>query len=224
MQRDATTPSEPSCSTMTNLQAGRNYGDYSLTAIRVDEDLVEGSYTLRAGEAGTVKVYLEDGTVVAELAYDREASVADNTQQTVILDGLFELDVRSQSQTTLAGLAESIFDGCHRIVVTGTTSIESGQVYGGILVEAVELDASAPSGTYTFFSASGNAGQVEARRDGVTAATLGYDWTVAIGAGDSFSFEFPDLLTLTVTRAMGTSNLFPVASALFDQRHALVVP
>jgi hypothetical protein len=108
--------------------------------------------------------------------------------------------------------------------VVAATTIRATEIYGAILVDAVVVDPAAPSGTYTFFAESGNAGQVELRRDGSAVATLDYDWRVTIGGGESFTFEFPALMSLTVTRSMGTSNLFPVAASLFDGRHEVVAP
>ena len=45
-----------------------------------------------------------------------------------------------------------------------------------------------------------------------------------IGGGESFTFEFPGVLDLTVTREMGTSNLFALAASIFDGRHEVTVP
>jgi hypothetical protein len=221
---DAGGSGSPACTATTALEPGRNYGDYSLFAIRIDAALAPGAYVPHGDGGGAVRVLDADGALVAEVSYPPQASLADGAQQTVAFAGVFELDVRSQTQPTLAGLDDAMFDGCHHVVAAAATSINAAQTYGAILVEAVTIDPSAPSGTYTFFAASGNAGQVELRRDGSAVTTLDYAWMTSIGGGDSFVFEFPGLLSLGVTRAMGTSNLFGVAATLFDGRHQIVVP
>jgi hypothetical protein len=220
-----TGPPEVDCSGTTELRPGDTYGDYTLFAIRVAEDLAVGTYSIRvqSGNDGTAYVF-EGDTLVEEFDYDPEASLEDNTLQTITFSDYFELDLRSQVHADFSALDESLFDGCHTIAVEGSSEISEGEAYGSILVEDLTLDPDAEAGVYTFVTESGNAGVVELRRDGEMVDTLTYAWTTTIGGGESFTFEFPGVLNLTVTREMGTSNLFALAASLFDGRHEVTVP
>jgi hypothetical protein len=172
---------------------------------------------------GLAHIFLDE-LELDSFEYDPSASLEDNTEQTIAAPGFFEFDVRSQTEPNLENLGASVFDGCHLVDVKDFTTVMEGEQYGPILVEDLTIDPGAASGTYTFFVESGNTGSVELRRNGVAVDTLTYAWTSSIGDGNSFTFEFPEVLTLQVTRAMGTSNLFPMATSLFDGRHQVVVP
>jgi hypothetical protein len=185
--------------------------------------LEPGSYSVRVDGEGQGSVYMDDA-LVAEFEYDVRAPLGVGAQQTVDVPGFFEFDLRSQVAADLGGLGESLFDGCHFVLVEAAIQLVEGEVYDVILLEELVIEPDAPSGTYTFFAESGNAGVVELRLDGAAVDTLEYAWQTSIGGGNSFTFEFPGVVMLTVTRPMGTSNLFTLAANLFDGRHELEVP
>ncbi len=218
-------PPDVTCDRTSELVPGMNYGDYSLFALRVDAELDNGSYSVRVndGTTGIAYVFVDD-VFLDEFEYDPFVSLEDGELGTIAFRGLFELDLRSQEQVDLTGLGDSVFDGCHLVVVEDAAPIVEGGIYGSILVESVDVDASAQAGVYTFYTHPGDAGSVELRRDGKLVDTLAYDWTTTIGNGDSFTFVFPGVVSLTVTRPMGTSNLFSMATHLFDGQHELTVP
>ncbi len=115
----------------------------------------------------------------------------------------------------------------HRPVKT-PGSIAVGKAYGkrahGYRVTALSVNRDAPAGTYTFLSSSGNAGLVELKRDGEVIDTLSYDWQAKVGAGKTYTFEFTDYLSLTVTkRGAGTMNLYAMPQSLFDDRQSVIV-
>ena len=115
----------------------------------------------------------------------------------------------------------------HRPVKT-PGSIAVGKAYGkrahGYKVTALSVNRDAPPGTYTFLSSSGNAGLVELKRDGEVIDTLSYDWQAKVGAGKTYTFEFTDYLSLTVTkRGAGTMNLYAMPQSLFDDRQSVIV-
>jgi hypothetical protein len=217
-------PTAVSCQSTREVEAGGNYGTYSVFAVRVDLDIAPGSYSIwvESGDEGLAYVF-RDEELLGEYEYDPTLSLEDNTEQTIAFAGLFELDLRSQSEPDLSALDESLFDGCHLIEVGAGIEIEANQSYGDFLVEEIVVDDDAANGSYTFFAGSGNDGTVELRLDGVALTTLDYPWQTTIGGGASFTFEFPGVLSLTVTRPAGTSNLFGLASELFDGRHTLLV-
>src|SRR5690606_25844774 len=110
--------------------------------------------------------------------------------------------------TELSGLAASIFDGCHFLYVSEPPVIEQGGENGPFVIVDVVVDVEAPSGNYTFHTESGNAGNVEMQRDGETVTSLEYAWMTTIGGGASYVFDFPGVLSIEVTREMGTSSRF----------------
>ncbi len=215
-------PPDIDCTTTKTLMSGSNYGDYSLFAIRVDLELSPGEYSVRTNNRGTAYVYRED-TLLEEFSFDPTLSLEDGTEQTVAFPNFFELDLRSQAAADLSDLGSTLFDGCHLVTVTAAEGIMEDGTYGPYVLEELTVDGSAPAGTYTLYAEAGNAGSVELRLDGEVVDTLTYPWQTIIGGGDSFTFEFPDLVTFTVTRAMGTSNLFGLADSLFDGRQEFTV-
>ncbi len=215
-------PPDVNCTTTKNLMSGSNYGDYSLFAIRIDLELSPGEYSVRTNNRGTAYVYRDD-TLLEEFSFDPTLSLEESTQQTVAFPKFFELDLRSQDASDLSDLGSTVFDGCHLVTVTAAQEVMKGGTYGPYVLEEFTVDESAPVGTYTLYAEAGNAGSVELRLDGEAVETLTYPWQTMIGGGDSFTFEFPDLVTFTVTRAMGTSNLFGLASSLFDGRQEFTV-
>lgn len=221
---DSNGPPEVTCDETVAVAPGSNHGDYSLFAIRVDEALAPGQYSVRVrnGSDGIAWIF-EGDTLIAGFTYDPHSSLEDATQQTIVVDGFFELDLRSQEHGDLSYLEQSIFDGCHYISVTEDTPIVVGETYGGFRVEAVSTDADLTSGTYSFFVESGNTGVVALRRDGVSVEMLSYDWQSTMGPDITYTFEFLTGMTLTVTRPVGSSNLFPLAAGLFNGRHIFVV-
>jgi hypothetical protein len=214
----------PSCSAIIPLSAGRNYGDYSVFAVRLELTAPPGEYSfrVRSGDDGTVAVFAGD-MLLEEYAYDPEAALGGNQTRTLSFSGLFEIDIRSNAEPDLSALDESIFDGCHAVVVTEAPLVVEGAEYGPFRLVNLVIDDAAPSGIYTFFASSGNSGQVELRRDGVLVETLDYDWMTTIGGGTSFEFDFPGLVSFSIERPMGTSNLFGLADLLFDGRQELRV-
>lgn len=217
-------PPEP-CSSVIALEAGSTYGGYTLFAIRRDAQAEPGDYSMRASEdeEGTAYVYRQD-QLIGGFEYDAAASLEDNALQTIAFESLFELDVRSQSEPDLGALPESLFDGCHVVSIAEPESIAEGDVFGSFQLTELSLDPDAPSGTYTFYAASGNDGVVELRLDGATVDTLSYDWMTTVGGGESYTFVFQGVASLTITRLTGTSNLFGLADTLFDGLHLLTVP
>ena len=217
---DSSVPPEVSCTQTTSLQTGRNYGPYTLYAIRLEPTILVGDYTIAADAEGTAYIY-RDELFVGDFLYDTSLSLGDNQTQTLRFSGLFEFDVRSQNAADLSELPSSFFDGCHVLSVSEETPLAAGSSYGAFLLEEVIVDPNAAAGIYTFFAESGNTGAVELRRDGVPIDTLSYEWTTTIGDGGSFTFEFPAVVALVVTRPVGTSNLFGLAESLFDGRQEL---
>jgi subtilisin family serine protease len=131
-------------------------------------------------------------------------------------------------------------DGCHQEVRLTTTrsgesdehlvtlserpAIVEGGVYGDYRVTELALDPSAPHGNYTFFAAAGNDGFVTLRLDGAPVATLSYIWQTTVGAGQDFTFEFPGVVDVTVTRdGSGTSNLYNMPESIFDGLETMFV-
>jgi len=221
---DATTE-RIACESLAPLVPGQNYGPFSLVALRVDPELDSGTYVIASppGTTGVAEVYAND-QLLGEFSYDAYASLRDGMNQTVVFAGLFELDLRSQTEPDLHTLGDHPFDGCHTVVVEPPATVHAGGEFGSFLVSELLIDPQALAGEYTFYTPSGNLGSVDLLRDGVTVYTLEYQWQTTVGAGESFSFIFPSVLTMTVTRVAGTSNLFGLATELFDGRHVLLVP
>lgn len=218
-------PPDVTCDRYDELVPGETYGDYTLFALRLDMDLQPGTYTVRVhnGTHGIAYIFADDAWI-AEETYDPRTALELGTTQTIAFPELFELDLGFVSQADLSTLDDSIFDGCHTIVAEASRGIEAGETYGQILLEMLDVDPDAESGIYTFYTESGDAGVVELRRDGTAIDSLEYDWQTMIGNDNLFTFTFPGVMALTVTRAMGGSNLFAMADSLFDGRHEVVVP
>lgn len=216
---------DATCAQITQLKPGMNYGNYSLFAIRVNDATAPGQYSVRTTDSqkGTASVFL-DNVLIDQFTYDPTASLENTTQQTVAVSNLFELDIRSTTELTLGALDQSIFDGCHVVVISDFTEISAEEIYGPFLVEEFTVPESLESGTYVFYVESGNAGTVVILRDDVEVDSLNYEWTTSLGPDVSYTFEFQSGVILKVTRASGTSNLFPIAASLFDGRHGFVVP
>jgi hypothetical protein len=215
---------EPTCEATPEIIAGRNYGDYSVFAVRLDLDAPLGEYTIRvhSGDDGVAAVF-RDETQVEEIQYDPTDSLADNQEATLAFPDLFEIDLRSTAQSDLSDLDESIFDGCHKIVVIEAPLIEEGATYGAFQLVDLVIDDDAAPGTYTFYAESGNTGEVELRLNGEAIDSLSYNWMTTVGGDMSFTFEFPGVVTFDVERPMGTSNLFALGDLLFDGRQELRV-
>jgi hypothetical protein len=213
------------CQAPLPLETGRNYGDYSLYAIRLVPDIEPGTYVLKAspGADGSLSLSRDD-TQIGEFQYDVDASLEDNATQTIVIEGYFELDIRSTAAADLSGLPDAMFDGCHALVVDAASVIEEGGEYGRFVIATLTIDEQAPSGTYTFYTDSGNTGSVVMRRDGEVVDTLEYAWSTTVGDGESYVFDFLGVVSFEVTRGMGTSNLFGLAEVLFDGRAELQVP
>jgi hypothetical protein len=213
------------CDAPSELQVGLTYGDYTFFAVRLEEDIEPGDYHLGAQEDSPGEVVLtRDEAVLGTFPYDVDASLAGTMTQTIELTGYFELDVRSVTTPDLSLLAETIFNGCFFVRVEAAPTIEEGLELGFFVIEDLTVEASAAAGTYTLYAESGNAGSVELRRDGELVDTLVYDWTTTIDVDMGFTFVFPDVVSITVRRTMGSSNLFGLGDTLFDGRHELVVP
>jgi len=54
--------------------------------------------------------------------------------------------------------------------------------------------------------------------------TLGYAWVTTVGNGMNFTFNFSGYLSITVTRATGTSNLYGMPEGVFNGREKITVP
>ncbi len=223
-------PRAPDCAAEPQIISGRNYGntrapyDYSVFAVRLSEDVVNGTYSIRVhdDEDGEAFLYHND-ELVDSFDYDPSSSLMDGATQTLAFPDYFELDVRSQTWDDLSALSASLFDGCHQVIITAAEVVQEGGTYGAYQIESLVLDDDAEPGTYTFYAETGNAGSVVVHKDGEEFLTLQYDWMTTVGGGESFTFVFDGLAELTVTRSMGTSNLFALADSLFDGRHELTV-
>lgn len=215
---------EPTCAATPEVMAGRNYGDYSVFAVRLDLDAPLGEYTIRvhSDDDGVAAVFLDD-TQVDEIQYDPTDSLADNQDATLLFPDLFELDLRSTAQNDLSALDESIFDGCHRIIVREAPLVVEGANYGAFQVVNLVVHDDAAPGIYTFYAESGNIGEVELRLDGQAIDSLSYDWMTTVGGEMSFTFDFPGVVTFDIERPMGMSNLFALGDLLFDGRQELRV-
>lgn len=223
-------PEAPNCASNPQIVSGRNYGgatnanDYSVFAVRLSDDVPEGTYSIRVhdDDDGEAFLYLDDA-LVDSFDYDPTATLADFETQTLTFPGYFELDIRSQTMDDLSSLSASLFDGCHNVIISAPLPVQEGGAYGAYQIESLVLDESAEPGTYTFYAESGNEGSVVVQKDGEEFLTLQYDWMATVGGGESFTFVFDGLAELTVTRPMGMSNLFALADSLFDGRHELTV-
>ncbi len=223
-------PSAPDCTSRPAIESGKNYGsttdtyDYSVFAVRLSQEVAEGTYTIRVNNDSDGEAFLYlDETLVDSFEYNPDASFAESTTQTVTFPDYFEMDLRSQTVDDLTALSSSLFDGCHNIVVSNAGVVKEGGTYGLFVIESLIVDAGAMAGRYTFYAETGNGGSVVALKDGEEFVTLAYNWTTTIGGGESFTFVFEGLAEMKVTRAMGTSNLFGLADELFDGRHELTI-
>lgn len=217
-------PAAPNCPNSTPVIVGRNYGEYSVYAIRLASEVEPGDYSVRVHSGDSGKAYVYQGQeFVGQFDYQPETVMALGESETIAFPELFEVDLRSADQTDLSALDQSVFDGCHLFQVEEAGAFELGGIYGGFEITALTLDPTAPTGTYTFFAQTGNAGEVQLLRDGVVVDTLSYVWGTTIGNGGTYTFHFSGVVSFTVDRPMGTSNLFGLGDALFDARHELVV-
>ncbi len=213
------------CEAKTTLQIGRTYGGYTLYALRAAEDLASGSYWFtQDSETAGLGYLFKDGVRIKAFEFDVNASLIDGEQQTLVISGFFELDLGSSLEEDLSALDDSILDGCHVVEISAPIEIVAGATYGPFLVEELIVSEDLPSGTYTFSTESGNTGSVTLLRDGEVYDSLDYPWQTTIGGGASYTFDFGGSLILTVTRGMGTSNLFALAEGLFNGRHQVLVP
>jgi hypothetical protein len=215
----------PSCAGTTDLRSGATFGEYIVLAIRVAGDLAAGAYAVMVdGERAGLGHLFRDGERFGEFEFDASASLAGADEQTIVVPGVMEIDLRSDTLPDLTGLGDSIFDGCHLLVVEPRLSLSAGLAYGPFVLEELTVGAELPSGTYTFYTSTGNTGSVDLLRDGEVYDSLEYEWRTTIGSGASFTFDFSGVLQLTVTRAIGTSNLFGMADNIFNGRYEVVVP
>lgn len=217
-------PKAPTCDGLKPVMAGGNYGEYSVYSVRLALGVEPGDYTVRvhSGDSGKAYVYRDD-QFVASLPYQPDAMLTVGQSETIVFPDLFELDLRSGSLSDLGALDESIFDGCHVFSVTAAKVLEEAGVYGSYQLTALNVDPMAEAGTYTFFASTGNGGEVQLLRDGTVVHSLSYVWGTTVGNGETYEFVFPGVVSFTIGRVMGTSNLFGLADSLFDGRHELVI-
>ena len=142
----------------------------------------------------------------------------------------------SESGGDIAGIASTLHNKSavrYRMTIDGPSpqsftppaSVVVGKTYGGARIQkvhwytvtALSIYDSAPSGTYTFYAPTYDAGSVELKRDGVVIDTLSYDWQTTIGEGSNYTFDFPGHLQLTIAKnGPGTMNLYWMPESLFN--------
>lgn len=220
----------PTCQSVVKVTVGSEIGPYVFQAVRKDPSALAGRYTFWAdpGTPGNVDV-ARDGVDAGSYTFDPNMAVPERTSgevATLSLTGLMDLDFRSGEDglSDFTRLHESLFDNCHGLTIEAAGAVTVGGVYGGYEVLDITADGAAPAGAYTFFAATGNAGSVELRRDGQAVSTLDYPWQQMVGGGLDYTFDFPGVVAITVTRPSGNSNLFGMAQGLFDGRNTLTLP
>jgi len=104
--------------------------------------------------------------------------------------------------------------------------IQPGQVYNRYYLLSVQVTG-APCGVYSFTvdamaPTDSQIATAHLLKDGINVLTVTYFWQTTVTDTQSFTFVFPDYLSITVRAAIGSLNLWDIPQDLFDGNHVVI--